>query len=105
MTTRTIELATHIMWNGFYDFIWKDRCIKVIDWEEKQNIKKKDKREARDKNLKLKKNRSSNSKGKKRIKIAKRDEASAREIKLQTTWNDTISNWIQKGVNPFWTSS
>ncbi|CAG8795657.1 19540_t:CDS:2 [Gigaspora margarita] len=55
MTARTIELTIHIMWNGFYDFIWKDRCVKVIDWEEKQNIRKKDKREVRDKNLKLKK--------------------------------------------------
>ncbi|CAG8856649.1 582_t:CDS:1, partial [Gigaspora margarita] len=68
------------MWNGFYDFIWKDRCVKVVDWEEKQNIRKKNKREVRDKNLKPKKNKLFNSKGKKKIKIAKRDEALAKEI-------------------------
>ncbi|CAG8831140.1 37113_t:CDS:1, partial [Gigaspora margarita] len=78
-----------------------DRCVKVVGWEEKQNIRKKDKREARDKNPKLKKNTSLNSKDKKKIKIAKRDEALAKEIKLQKTWNNTILNWIQKGVNPF----
>ncbi|CAG8782490.1 16337_t:CDS:2, partial [Cetraspora pellucida] len=72
-SARSIELAAHLMWN--------DRCIKVIDWEEKQNIRKRDKREARNKNLKPKKNTSSNTKSKKKIKTAKRREVSAKEIK------------------------
>ena len=58
-----IELTTHMIWNDFYNFVWKDRCIKVNEWEKEQNIKKKDKRKSTDKknntlsNAKKKKNK------------------------------------------------
>ncbi|CAG8768479.1 23411_t:CDS:2, partial [Gigaspora rosea] len=67
-TARTIELTAH------------DRCVKVVDWEGKHNIRKKDKRGMRDKNLKSKENTSFDSKGKKKIKTAKQDEVLAKEI-------------------------
>ena len=85
MTARTIELAAHIIWNGFYDFIWIDRCTKVAEWEEKQKIRKKDKKKTKGKSPRPKKNTSSKSESKIKISKAKRDEIAKRRSKIKKT--------------------
>ncbi|RIB21999.1 hypothetical protein C2G38_2140398 [Gigaspora rosea] len=44
-TTRKVQdLVVYIMWNGFIETIWRERCNKVTEWEREHGIDKKKKR-------------------------------------------------------------
>jgi ribonuclease HI len=90
------EEALNILWNFFYEMIWKTRCEKVIKWEEEIGISRQRKR------LKRKKAKKRKERGRSKAEELLIEPKERKEIVVRKKQELAIERYITEGIKPFW---
>ena len=102
-----IQVTKKIFGEKFYQHIWCFRCELVNEWEERNSISQETKREKKNKQL-SKKADQENLKRKTQKKIPEKkkmsEEAEARRKKARILASSNITNLIEQGTKPLWSS-
>ena len=91
----------YIWRNGFFDFIWSERCKMLSIWEKGEGIRPKIKRKKPDNGNGRKRSRDSSNESE-TVQMEESRPRGNKEMNVEKRWEAMIEGFIKNGNYPFW---